>query len=120
MRHCRWLGLFITVQKPKSAKVFPAIELVGPPEEIVATLAGKGIGSVMIEGGATTAASFQRAGLVDRYVVYVAPAVLGGDDGMPVLAGPGAPTMAAITRGRLLDSRTIGQDVRITVEMGET
>jgi diaminohydroxyphosphoribosylaminopyrimidine deaminase/5-amino-6-(5-phosphoribosylamino)uracil reductase len=105
---------------PDDAKVHPCIELEGDPVDILATLAGKGIGSVLVEGGATTAAAFHRAGLVDRWVVYVAPALLGGDDGRPLLDGPGAPTMADVTRWRLLGARIIGGDVRLDVEAPET
>ena len=46
-------------------------------------------------------ASFHRRGLVDQYVLYLAPALLGGDDGLPLFAGPGAPTMADAWRGRI-------------------
>jgi diaminohydroxyphosphoribosylaminopyrimidine deaminase / 5-amino-6-(5-phosphoribosylamino)uracil reductase len=42
-------------------------------EELVAF----GIGSVMVEGGATVITSFFRAGLVDRIAVCVAPKILG-------------------------------------------
>ncbi len=51
--------------------------------------------------GSSVAASFHRAGLVDQYVLYLAPALLGGDDGRPLFAGPGAPTMADVWRGRI-------------------
>ena len=50
--------------------------------------------------------AFHAAGLVDRYVFYLAPALFGGDDGRPVFAGPGAPTMAELWRGRLVSVET--------------
>jgi riboflavin biosynthesis pyrimidine reductase len=53
---------------------------------------------------------------VNRYVWYIAPVFLGGDDGKPVFAGPGAPTMAEAWRGRLISVRQLGADVRIDVE----
>ena len=55
--------------------------------------------------GATVAGDFHRAGLVDRYVLYLAPALLGGDDGRPLLAGPGAATIADVWRGRIVVGR---------------
>ena len=47
------------------------------------------------------AGAFHRAGLVDRYVLYLAPALLGGDDARPLLAGPAAATIADAWRGRI-------------------
>jgi len=37
--------------------------------------------------------AFHHHGVVDRYVVYLAPAFFGGDDATPMFAGPGASTM---------------------------
>ena len=53
-------------------------------------LGGRGVLQVLVEGGATVARDFHRAGLVDRYVLYLAPALFGGDDARPLFAGPGA------------------------------
>ena len=44
------------------------------------------------------------------------PALLGGDDGAPLLAGGGAGTMADAWRGRLADVTRLGDDVRLTIE----
>jgi diaminohydroxyphosphoribosylaminopyrimidine deaminase/5-amino-6-(5-phosphoribosylamino)uracil reductase len=97
------------------AKVQPAIVHDGPIEDLLDGLGRQGVLQLLVEGGAHLAHSFHAAGLVDRYVIYVAPAFLGGDDGLALLAGPGAPTMADIQRGRLVDVRRVGDDVRIEV-----
>ena len=49
------------------------VDLAALLEELVAS----GIGSVMVEGGATVITGFFRAGLVDRIAVCVAPKILG-------------------------------------------
>jgi diaminohydroxyphosphoribosylaminopyrimidine deaminase/5-amino-6-(5-phosphoribosylamino)uracil reductase len=72
--------------------------------------------SVLVEGGATVAGAFHRAGLVDRYVLYLAPALFGGDDGRPLFAGSGAATMADVWRGRIDSVVKLGDDLRIDVE----
>ncbi|MFP5318923.1 MAG: bifunctional diaminohydroxyphosphoribosylaminopyrimidine deaminase/5-amino-6-(5-phosphoribosylamino)uracil reductase RibD [Acidimicrobiia bacterium] len=95
------------------AKVQPAVELFGEPREVLEELGRLGVLSAVVEGGATVAGAFHRAGVVDRYVLYLAPAILGGDDGRPVLAGPGAATMAAVWRGRIVAVRQLGDDLRI-------
>ena len=105
---------------PEGAAVAPAIEVAGSPEAILADLAERDVLQVMIEGGATLAGAFHRAGLVDRYVLYVAPALLGGDDGRPVLAGEGAPTMADLRRGRFTRVDRLGDDLRIEFEPATT
>ena len=56
---------------------------------------------------------FHRAGLVDRYVLYLAPALFGGDDARPLFAGAGAPTIAELWRGRIISVDRLGEDVRI-------
>ena len=52
-------------------------------------------------------------GLVDRYVLYLAPALFGGDDARGAFAGPGAPTVGELWRGKMVDIRRIGDDLRV-------
>ncbi|MBI2709919.1 MAG: bifunctional diaminohydroxyphosphoribosylaminopyrimidine deaminase/5-amino-6-(5-phosphoribosylamino)uracil reductase RibD [Actinobacteria bacterium] len=101
---------------PEGARVHPCLELGGPLGDVLDTLGGKGILQVLVEGGATVAGSFHRAGLVDRYVVYLAPALAGGDDARPLLAGPAAATIADVWRGRIADVNRLGEDIRVDVE----
>lgn len=98
-----------------NAKVQPAVELWGDPGAVLDELGRLGVLSALVEGGPTVAGAFHRAGVVDRYVFYVAPALLGGEDGRPVLAGPGAATMADAWRGRIAGVEQLGDDVRIDV-----
>src|SRR5256885_2334856 len=51
---------------------------------LLGCLAAQGVVSLLMEGGATLAGSFAAAGLIDRYLFYVAPKLLGGG------AAPGA------------------------------
>ena len=52
-----------------------------------------GVKTLMIEGGGQLAASFVRAGLVDRIEWFRAPVILGGD-GLPAIAALGLETVA--------------------------
>ena len=101
---------------PPGARVRPAVELSGPLDDVLAELGRRGVLSVLVEGGSSVAGSFHAAGLVDRYVMYVAPALMGGDDGRPLFTGPGAPTIGEIWRGRVLDVRRLGEDIRVDLE----
>jgi diaminohydroxyphosphoribosylaminopyrimidine deaminase/5-amino-6-(5-phosphoribosylamino)uracil reductase len=100
---------------PADARVQPALELAGELDEILDELGRRGVLQVLVEGGASVAGAFHRAGLVDRYVVYLAPALFGGDDGRPLLAGPGAPTIDALWRGRIAEVRRLDEDLRVDV-----
>jgi diaminohydroxyphosphoribosylaminopyrimidine deaminase/5-amino-6-(5-phosphoribosylamino)uracil reductase len=80
-------------------------------------LAGLGINEVWVEAGATLAAALQLAGLVDEWVLYVAPVLLGAD-ARPLLAMPGAARLAAAPRLRVCDVQPVGADVRIMLRSG--
>ncbi len=100
---------------PAGAKVLPALELSGALEEVLAELGRLGVLQVLVEGGASVAHDFHVAGLVDRYVLYLAPALFGGDDGRPLFAGAGAGTMADVWRGKLVSVERLGDDLRVEV-----
>ena len=87
---------------PAGARARPALELGGDLGAVLDELGRRGVLQLLVEGGAHVAHAFHNQGLVDRYVWYLAPAFLGGDDGFPVFAGPGVPTMAQAWRGRLV------------------
>jgi len=102
-------------QAPAGARVHPALELGGDVAAVLDTLGGKGVVQLLVEGGAGVAGQFHRAGLVDRYVLYLAPALLGGDDGRSMFAGPGARTMDDVWRGQLLSVEQLGEDVKLVL-----
>lgn len=100
---------------PEAARVHPALEVSGDLGDILDDLGRRGVLQVLVEGGATVAHAFHAAGLVDRYVLFVAPAVFGGDDARPLFAGLGAPSIEAVWRGEVVSVRRVGGDVRIDV-----
>ena len=103
-------------QVPAGARVQPALELDGDLGAVLDELGRRASCSCWSKAAPHVAAAFHRDGLVDRYVWYLAPAFLGGDDGRPVFAGPGRATMADAWRGRLVSVRRLGGDVRIDIE----
>ena len=98
---------------PDGARVLPALERSGDCRAVLEELGGKGVLQVLVEGGADVARQFHAGGLVDRYVLYLAPALFGGDDGRPLFAGPGAPTMGELWRGRVVSVTPLGGDLRV-------
>ena len=95
------------------ARVHPCVELTGPLELVLEALGKRGVVTLLVEGGATVAHSFHAASLVDRYVLYLAPALFGGADAVPLFSGAGASSIAGLWRGRIVESAMLGPDIRI-------
>jgi diaminohydroxyphosphoribosylaminopyrimidine deaminase/5-amino-6-(5-phosphoribosylamino)uracil reductase len=100
---------------PAQARVQPALELSGDLGEVLGELGRRGVLQLLVEGGPTVAHDFHAAGLVDRYIVYLAPKIFGGDDARPLFAGPGAGTIADVWTGRLISVERLGEDIRVEV-----
>ncbi len=98
---------------PAGARLRPALELSGDLGGVLDELGRRGILQLLVEGGGAVAGQFHRRRLVDRYVFYLAPALLGGDDGRPAFAGPGVATMAEAWRGEIVSLRRLGPDLRL-------
>lgn len=80
------------------------------PEAVLAALARHGIGSVLIEGGGQVAASFLRAGRVDRIEWFRAPILLGGE-GRPCVAALALANLAEAPKFRRLSAEAVGDDL---------
>ena len=93
----------------------PALELEGDLDQVLLELGGRGVLQLLVEGGATVAHEFHPARLVDRYVLYLAPVLFGGDDGRPLFAGPGAGTIGDVWKGKLVSVERLGDDLRVEV-----
>lgn len=98
---------------PPDARVHPAVEMSGDLGEVLDELGRRGVLQLLVEGGPTVAGAFHRAGLVDHYVVYLAPAIFGGDDARPLFTGAGASTIDALWRGSVAGIERFGDDLRI-------
>jgi diaminohydroxyphosphoribosylaminopyrimidine deaminase/5-amino-6-(5-phosphoribosylamino)uracil reductase len=107
-------------EAPAAARVHPCLERSGDLEVILDELGARQVLQVLVEGGATVAHAFHAAGLVDRYVIYLAPAVLGGDDGRAMFHGPGAPTIDQLPRGMFTSVTPLGADVRLDLVVERT
>ncbi len=83
--------------------------------ELMRELARREINEVMVEAGATLNGALLEADLVDEWVIYMAPTVLGeGARGMFDLKAP-LTDMAACFSFRWEELRQVGRELRITV-----
>lgn len=95
------------------AAIQPCVEVSGDLGEILDELGSQDIVQLMVEGGANVAGRFHAEGLVDRYVIYLAPALMGGIAATPLLDTRGAATISELSRGEVLSVRQVGADIRV-------
>jgi len=81
------------------------------PEAALAQMYEAGVRHVLLEGGATVAAAFLRAGLVDDLVWFTAPTLLGA--GTRAVGDLGIGTIADAQRWAVTDVQKVGGDVMI-------
>jgi diaminohydroxyphosphoribosylaminopyrimidine deaminase/5-amino-6-(5-phosphoribosylamino)uracil reductase len=99
--------------------VHPALSLGGDLDDVLVELGRRGVLEVLVEGGAGVAHAVHSQGLVDRYVLYLAPALFGGDDARPLFAGPGAPTIGTLWRGSVQSVTSLEPDLRVELAAHE-
>lgn len=81
-------------------------------DEVLAMLARRDIGVLHVEAGATLAGALVKSGLVDELLLYVAPVLL-GEKARPLLDGLGFTEMAQRLRMEIVETRRIGDDLRL-------
>lgn len=81
-------------------------------------LAKRECNEVLVEAGATLAAAFMQADLVDEWTIYMAPCLL-GSEARPLLAWP-MTAMAEQQALNIVDIRAVGKDWRIQCRRGES
>ncbi len=102
---------------PEGAAVQPCLELAGDLGDVLDDLGERGVLQLLVEGGAVGGPRLPPAGLVDRYVLYLAPALFGGDDARGLFAGSGRADDRR-RRGGVESSslRHLGDDLRLDLE----
>ena len=101
---------------PADARIRPCLELLGDLGEVLDELGRQGVLQVLVEGGATVAHHFHHAGLVNRYVVYLAPALAAGSDAMAMFHGPAARDIDSVWRGNFRSVTALGANLRIELD----
>lgn len=81
--------------------------------QVFKLLAELHINTVWVEAGATLNGALLESGLVDEWIVYMAPCVL-GDRGRGLLHLPGLEAMADKKEFKLHEFRQVGPDLRLT------
>ncbi|MFD3451241.1 bifunctional diaminohydroxyphosphoribosylaminopyrimidine deaminase/5-amino-6-(5-phosphoribosylamino)uracil reductase RibD [Streptomyces sp. NPDC058691] len=79
---------------------------------LLGELYGRGVRSVLLEGGPTMAGAFLAAGAIDKVIGYLAPVLLGA--GAAALGDAGITTISQALRLDVAETEHIGPDLRIT------
>lgn len=96
------------------AKVHPCLEWHGTLTDLLDRLGTDGVLQVLVEGGPKVAADFHSQHLVDRYVLHLAPALMGG--GRSVFEGSAVTTITDLWRGTITATRMLGDDLEVVLE----
>jgi len=102
----RKLGATVLLLPPRGGSVRAA--------DLLDALGGEGITSLLVEGGGRTAGWLTAQGAVDRYVVFVAPLLMG--EGIRSVAGWACREPASGRRLEFTSVRRVGPDIVVTAE----
>ncbi len=72
------------------------------------------ITSLLVEGGGRVAASALAAGIVNKICYFLAPKILGGNDGIPVFSGAGPKKIKDVFELARVTTRKFGSDMLLT------
>lgn len=99
---------------PSGAKLLPGEEVSGDVETLLLRLATEGVLELMVEGGSGVAGAFHDAREVDEYLMFIAPAILGGGT-LEAIGGKGTEVMAEALRGEFVTIRRVGADLEVAM-----
>jgi diaminohydroxyphosphoribosylaminopyrimidine deaminase / 5-amino-6-(5-phosphoribosylamino)uracil reductase len=74
----------------------------------------KGVTDLLVEGGSEINGSFLRAGLINKFLIYVAPKVLGGRESRTPFTGSNVETMDQALEVTFHSIENFGEDILIT------
>jgi len=86
---------------------------------VLEELGRRDVQGLLVEGGASIAGAFLRAGLVNKASFFIAPIILGGD-ALGAVGGAGALTIADAAKLHDVEVTRHGQDVEVTGYLAET
>lgn len=100
---------------PAGARVNPCDTWSRGIDGLLDELGRDGALQVLVEGGPAVAGAFHAAGLIDRYVLHVAP-VLGGNSGAAGMFPRGTHEPGALADNRLVSATVLGDDLELVLE----
>ncbi|WP_226581566.1 bifunctional diaminohydroxyphosphoribosylaminopyrimidine deaminase/5-amino-6-(5-phosphoribosylamino)uracil reductase RibD [Halobacillus litoralis] len=91
-----------------------------PVEEVLRYLGEQKVTSLLVEGGATIADSFVRAGKINETITYIAPKLIGGKEALTPVAGKGIHQLKDVRSFEIVSNELVGEDIKIvSLKRGE-
>ncbi len=84
-----------------------------PLINILRTFAKKSVSQLFVEGGGETAWGFLKAGLVDEFILFIAPKILGGRDAKTPVEGLGFDKIRNALNMSIISASSCGSDILI-------
>ena len=72
-----------------------------------------GLVNILVEGGGELAASLVNRGLIDRYLFFIAPKIIGGRSAVTSVEGEGVKLVRDAVRIKSMRAVAVGQDILI-------
>lgn len=79
---------------------------------LLSNLAGRGINEVLLEAGQGLNGAFLQASLIDEFIFYYAPKLMGAD-AKAMFAMPELTEMMQVSALQIIDVRQVGEDIRL-------
>jgi len=81
--------------------------------DLLAQLGSRGVQSILLEGGSELAGEAVREGLIDKFLLFYAPKLVGGGEGSGLFKGDSARRMDECLKLGRITVRRFGDDVMI-------
>ena len=75
-----------------------------------------GVAELLVEGGSELVASLFNHGYVDQLIIFIAPIIIGGRDGITAIGGDGIMWMEQAIRASYMHTQQIGNDIMVTLD----
>lgn len=83
-------------------------------EIVLKELYKRGVTDILLEGGSEVNASFMRQQLIQKYLVYIAPKIVGGANSFTPFKGEDIDTVDEAVSLRFEKTEWVGADMKIT------
>jgi diaminohydroxyphosphoribosylaminopyrimidine deaminase / 5-amino-6-(5-phosphoribosylamino)uracil reductase len=84
---------------------------------LMAALGKRAIQNVLIEGGPAVAWSAVESGIVDRFVLYLAPKLIGGREAPGILGGDGVRSVGDALPVEIVRVERLGDDIKVVADV---
>jgi diaminohydroxyphosphoribosylaminopyrimidine deaminase/5-amino-6-(5-phosphoribosylamino)uracil reductase len=86
-------------------------------KKLMTTLAKRGITNILVEGGGELIAGLVKEGLVDRFLVFIAPKIIGGRDAKTAVEGSGTALIKDALKLKNMSVRRFREDILIEAQV---